>query len=286
MNKEPLVSVAVISYNSEKTIIETLDSIKNQTYSNIELIISDDCSNDLTISITEDWIDKNKRRFQNVHILTSETNTGVTKNCNRAYKIASGEFIKDIAADDILLPNYLEDCINFFLLNPKTNILYSKVKNFKIKYDDLPNSNPDYSFFDLKSYNEQFNYIKKFGVPVVPTPSVIYRSSVFKNHGYFDERIPMWEDGPMTFKLIEEGEVLFLLDKIGVMIRVRDDSISHSCSINHKKSISLFYKYYLMKYDSRFSLKTFYHKLKMFLLYHSDINICNILYRFITFNKD
>ena len=54
-----LVSVIVVSYNSEKTIIETLDSILMQTYKNIEIVVSDDKSSDRTISIVKEWMQKN-----------------------------------------------------------------------------------------------------------------------------------------------------------------------------------------------------------------------------------
>ena len=56
----PLVSVIVVTYNSSKYIIETLDSIKNQTYSNLEIIITDDSSNDMTMSRINNWLDRNK----------------------------------------------------------------------------------------------------------------------------------------------------------------------------------------------------------------------------------
>lgn len=55
-----LVSVIVMSYCSADTIVETLDSIKNQTYPRIELIITDDCSPDRTIQVVQDWIAVNK----------------------------------------------------------------------------------------------------------------------------------------------------------------------------------------------------------------------------------
>lgn len=50
----PLVSVVVITYNSSKYIVETLNSVKKQTYKNIELIITDDCSTDNTVSVIKD----------------------------------------------------------------------------------------------------------------------------------------------------------------------------------------------------------------------------------------
>ena len=57
MNNQPLVSVPVITYNSAKFVLETLESIKAQTYQNIELVISDDCSTDNTVQICRDWVD-------------------------------------------------------------------------------------------------------------------------------------------------------------------------------------------------------------------------------------
>ncbi|MDR0890977.1 MAG: glycosyltransferase [Endomicrobium sp.] len=55
MENNPLVSVCVITYNSSKYVLETLESIKTQTYQNIELIVSDDCSTDDTVEVCENY---------------------------------------------------------------------------------------------------------------------------------------------------------------------------------------------------------------------------------------
>ena len=65
MNSE-IITVAVLSYNSSKTIIETLDSIYNQSYQNIILIINDDGSQDQTKEIITSWVQKNRKRFIDV----------------------------------------------------------------------------------------------------------------------------------------------------------------------------------------------------------------------------
>lgn len=69
---DPLVSVSIITYNSSSTILETLDSIYSQSYQNIELIVSDDCSTDNTVEICKKWIDEHKDRFVRVELLTVE----------------------------------------------------------------------------------------------------------------------------------------------------------------------------------------------------------------------
>ena len=100
MNDIP-VSVVVITNNSVKCIIDTLESVKEQTYKNIELIVSDDGSTDETLTLVKEWLDINEGRFTHNSIVESEINTGITKNCNRGTKVAIGKYIKLIAGDDL-----------------------------------------------------------------------------------------------------------------------------------------------------------------------------------------
>jgi alpha-1,3-rhamnosyltransferase len=71
-SSNPLVSIVVITYNSSSYVIETLESIKAQTYQNIELIVSDDCSKDKTVDVCKKWIEKNKQRFVRTELITIE----------------------------------------------------------------------------------------------------------------------------------------------------------------------------------------------------------------------
>ena len=76
---EKLVSVPVLTYNAESFIEETLESIFNQTYQTIELIISDDCSKDNTVQIVEKWCAQPRviARFTDIKIITVPKNTGI-----------------------------------------------------------------------------------------------------------------------------------------------------------------------------------------------------------------
>ena len=127
INEDALISIVVITYNNSNYIEETLESIKSQTYNNIELIVSDDCSTDKTVEITEEWIDKNRDRFANVKLITTPVNTGISKNCNRGLRECSGKWLKVIAGDDILLNNFIKDNIEFTYLNPGASIIFSNV---------------------------------------------------------------------------------------------------------------------------------------------------------------
>ena len=103
--KFALVSVCVVTYNSEKTIRETLDSILAQTYPRLELIVSDDRSTDQTVRICQDWLEENRERFQNTELIVRDQNGGVARNLNTAIQAAAGEWVKPIAGDDLLMPD-------------------------------------------------------------------------------------------------------------------------------------------------------------------------------------
>ena len=108
MEKE-LVSVLVPAFHSGNTIVKTLQSIYHQTYQNLELIVTDDGSADESIELIQDWIEANRARFQHAVLLTSEENTGISKNVNRGAAACKGDWIKIIAADDLLLPDCIEE---------------------------------------------------------------------------------------------------------------------------------------------------------------------------------
>jgi len=109
MMELPLVTVVVISYNHSSYIKECLDSIKNQTYSNIQLIVGDDASQDNSVSIFENWLSDNnflaEKKFHS-------KNTGLAEMLNECIKLAKGKYIKLIAADDFLHPEAIEKSVD------------------------------------------------------------------------------------------------------------------------------------------------------------------------------
>ena len=104
----PLVTIVVISYNQAKYIVENLDSIKAQTYTNIELIVADDASTDDSVEVFDNWLAKKKYSAKkNYHT----NNTGLATVLNECIEIATGKYIKLIAADDYLHPEAIEKCV-------------------------------------------------------------------------------------------------------------------------------------------------------------------------------
>ena len=93
-----LVSIICTCYNHSSFVIEALESVFNQSYKNIEIIIIDDASSDNSVYLIENWLlDK-----PNILFLKNEENKGITTSFNKASKYAKGEFLIDFATDDIL----------------------------------------------------------------------------------------------------------------------------------------------------------------------------------------
>ncbi|MGB3636849.1 MAG: glycosyltransferase [Rivularia sp. (in: cyanobacteria)] len=119
-NSTPLISVIIPVYNGEKTIGETIHSVLNQTYRNIELIVINDGSLDLTLNITSGIKDARLKVFY-------YKNAGVCMSRNRGIERASGQFISFLDADDIWTPDKLEAQLKALQANPQASVAYSWV---------------------------------------------------------------------------------------------------------------------------------------------------------------
>lgn len=111
MQNLPLVSIICLCYNHENFVIEALNSVLSQSYGNIELIIADDYSTDGSKKTIKNWLEDRP----NINFISNESNLGNTKTFNKALQFAKGDYIIDLAADDILLPNSVETQVNTFL---------------------------------------------------------------------------------------------------------------------------------------------------------------------------
>lgn len=278
-----LVSIQVLSYNSEDTIVETLDSIKNQTYQNLELIVSDDCSQDKTIEIAKVWIEENAWRFTNVNFLTIDHNTGIPANLNRALKASHGEWSKDIAADDILLPNCIEACVNFISSNKEINWVVGKSRVFRDIFNDTNLVEDSFLYpaekIKVLSSNLETQRRSILKNNFIGGVAVFLRTQMLKDLGGYNEQYTLLEDWPMCKKILFAGHRCFFLDEYITGYRINDNSVSIGTNklfnFRFKESEFLFYKNELFKYYS-FSEKTNI-KLHFYLCYFFHVlNINNL----------
>lgn len=115
-----LISIIMAAYNTEKTITQAINSALKQTYSEIELLIIDDCSSDMTIEIVKEIANRDSR----VKLILNERNRGVSYTRKRGIENAKGKWIAILDSDDIWQPNKLEKQIE---LQKRTNaeLLYT-----------------------------------------------------------------------------------------------------------------------------------------------------------------
>ena len=208
---DPLVSVVVITYNSAHTVVETLDSIAAQTYQNIQLVISDDGSKDNTFEVCQTWIKKHKQRFVESNLVTVENNTGVCANLNRALKYVNGDWIKEIAGDDILLPNCIEENIEYVHNNPPARIVFSypRVYYNEFKEENLIERLPYPNDFFDKDVVQQIRRIARGNFLYAPTK--FYNSEITKKVIY-DERY-YFEDWVFYINALKNNYKFYLLEK-------------------------------------------------------------------------
>lgn len=227
--KKPLVSIVVATYNSSKYIIETLESIKEQTYKNIEVIISDDCSQDDTVNICKQWISENASLPQIIKLIESPINTGVPANFNRGITRANGIWIKSIAGDDIFKKNAIEEYVRFITDHKECRICMAKLEPFgisleKCKHIEL-SLNKYYSILNCR--NKKIQYQTALKQHILPGPGIFYQKLLWEQIGGFNERYTRAEEWPFEIKVTAITPI-YLLDKKLVKWRQRSDSLSNN----------------------------------------------------------
>lgn len=131
MLKLPLVSFVVTSYNYEKYILKTLESIKKQSYTNFEIIVVDDCSSDKSCEVIENFISGN----QNLRIILikQNSNQGQLSAMLRGLKEAQGQFVSFIDSDDVLFEDYAKNHVRVHL---ETSVAFTSCQIAEIGEDD------------------------------------------------------------------------------------------------------------------------------------------------------
>lgn len=131
MLKLPEISFVVTSYNYEKYILKTLESIKSQTYTNFEIIVVDDFSLDNSCKIIEQFISDNQDL--KITLIKHKQNQGQLASMISGLKIAQGQFVSFIDSDDVLMPDYAQTHIRVHL---QTSVAFTSCQIMEIDGDD------------------------------------------------------------------------------------------------------------------------------------------------------
>jgi len=175
MSTNPLVSIITPSYNKGEFIEETIQSVLNQTYHNIEHIIIDGNSTDNTIQIL--------REFPHLTWI-SEPDNGQTDAINKGLKRVNGEILAYLNADDTYLPDTIETIVNVFRKQPETCLIYGDIIHTD-KNSNVINIHKTGNI-DLERFISHRFYL--------PQPTVFFRQDVLANTGMFDDSLHLAMD--------------------------------------------------------------------------------------------
>jgi glycosyltransferase involved in cell wall biosynthesis len=118
----PRVSIGLPVYNGENYMEQAIDSVLAQTFTDFELIISDNASTDRTEEICQSYAARDSR----IRYVRNETNLGATKNYNQTFELAQGEYFKWAAHDDLISPSFLERCVALLDETPSASLCYAR----------------------------------------------------------------------------------------------------------------------------------------------------------------
>ncbi|MEL1240097.1 glycosyltransferase family 2 protein [Flavobacterium flavipallidum] len=215
--ENPLVTIVVVSYNHSKYIKENLDSIKKQSYPNIELIIGDDASLDNSVEVFESWLQANQySAITNFH----KKNTGLATTLNECIGLANGKYIKLIAADDFFHFDYIKNCVALFETT-NADLIYTKAygvdENSKILNEDFFGSPEFKNNKELRALLYNGNFISG--------AAFIVRKSVYNKIGYY-QRDVLLEDYDLVLKMLNSGLVIKYLPQSLLYYRRHDGNIT------------------------------------------------------------
>ena len=218
-----LVSIITPSYNTENFIVETIESVINQTYTKWELIIVDDCSKDDTDKIVKPYL-KDKR----IKYLKNEVNSGAAVSRNRALREATGEYIAFLDSDDVWEKEKLEKQIKFMEEN-NYSFTYT---NYEIIDENSKPLNKVVSGPKKITKTGMYNYCWPGCLTVMYNQDKVGLIQI--------ENLPKNNDYAMWLKVIEKADC-YLLDETLSKYRIRTGSISRNSKV---KLIKHHYKLY------------------------------------------
>lgn len=252
MNRYPLVSLIIISYNQQKYIHDCMTSLLALTYPNIELLYLDDCSPDGSYETACQYLDDLKKKYADVKFIGNKENRGLIRNLNRLVPESNGKYVKLLATDDFLTEKSIELMVDFMENHTECDMLYTNgiygddSVHFPLVYIDTLNKLYQGAQLEGAGLLQEL-YQKDF----IAAPTVMVRQDVYSRLGLYDEQIGI-EDWDYYLRIAEHGCIRYL-DEITVMYRFTDNSLSHSASparrINMQKSTLLIREKYKDKVE-------------------------------------
>jgi len=232
MNKQPLVSVILPTYNRERYIKRAIESVLNQTCKNIELIIIDDGSTDKTSEIISEFSKKDPR----IAILTNETNLGLVRSLNKGIGKAQGKYIARLDDDDYWCDKEKLDKQVRFL---EAHSEYILVGGGVIRVDE---SGKEIVRHLLSESDGEIRKLILFD-NVFAHPTVVFRKSAWELAGGFDENLPFSEDWDLWLRFGKLGKFYNFQEYFTCYLQGKQNISNFNIRRNLKLNIRLRKKY-------------------------------------------
>ncbi len=232
MPHNELFSVVILCYRHFEYLYEAIDSVLQQNYPAIELIVSDDGSDNFPSKQVEQYIQKKKEKnIQSVQIRREEKNVGTVRHLNHVMRHVHGDFIVFLAGDDCLYNgNVLSDYVSGFDQAPQdcliemaqTGMYDEALRNLEYLY-----MTPEVETALERTVTDTTELLELLVLrsACLPSTSTCFRSGFFEKFGEFDENYVLVEDYPMHMRLAKEGWVIHCEHFIA--IKHRHGGISH-----------------------------------------------------------
>lgn len=223
----PKVSVIVITYNHRRFIEDAIQGVLNQTYTDYEVIITDDASTDGTGDIIREYANKFPDR---VKMLLGETRVGIAGNINRGLSVASGEYIAWLAGDDLMYPSRLEEQVALLDAQPQLTGCHHDAD---ILDDELEQVVGVFS----ELYSRGSRHMVEGGIEILFDPgafmlpsTMMFRRNAMPSHG-FDERLRYSNDWLFDIELYRQG-------RIGAVRRVLGAYRRHGANVTASQDLA------------------------------------------------
>lgn len=228
-----MVSILVPCYNHERFLNDCLQSLIDQTYDEIELLINDDASTDQSWSVIEAKREQLEHRFARVYLHRNLKNQGVTKSLNTLLKQASGDYFKIIASDDMLHRDYIKTCVSYMEQHTDCSALVTNAFVVPEHTRYLSDLNSGELFYERPPiFNKPDMVTRVYLDNIIAAPATIVRKGVYDVIGTYDEKLGA-EDWDYWLRMLEHGMEFNYLDKPLVYYRRNTDSAS-STMVNSK----------------------------------------------------
>lgn len=215
---QPLVSVIIPCYNHEHYIEDSIQSIIEQTYSRIELIIIDDGSKDKSVEKIQSMLPACEQRFERVYFNT-RPNKGLCATLNEALTHCQGKYLSIIASDDMMLPNKTQLQVDYLEQHPDVTGVFAGIElidsNNRV-VDRRVSTRTEYSFDDIL-----------LNLHDLPTLTQMFHLKDIVEAGGYDESIKV-EDWYMLLKLSKQQKILKYIPEVVCQYRIHDESFSQN----------------------------------------------------------